>query len=198
MLKVKLFQEIEVPIGTMQPYNSINVPDNYMKCDGTIISRNEYPELFEIIGTAWGHGDGSTTFHLPDLRGLFARGADDDSGNDLGLEDRTPSNIGGNVDGVGSYQDDSYLSHNHGTGQGNHTHSYRAWDFVDYQAGSFYPATPLPNRGSVVFNNNDGMQIDYDLRKYPYYSGYSVTQSSTLGSESRSKNVSVRYIIRVK
>lgn len=36
--------------------------------DGREISRETYSKLFEVIGTAYGGGDGSTTFNLPDLR----------------------------------------------------------------------------------------------------------------------------------
>jgi microcystin-dependent protein len=43
--------------------------ENWLICDGRAISRTAYPELFTTIGTAFGAGDGSTTFNIPDLRG---------------------------------------------------------------------------------------------------------------------------------
>jgi microcystin-dependent protein len=46
-----------------------------MLCDGSAISRVAYATLFATIGVAWGAGDGSTTFNLPDLRGRVAVGA---------------------------------------------------------------------------------------------------------------------------
>lgn len=39
-----------------------------MPCNGAAISRTDYPDLFSAIGTAWGNGDGTTTFNVPDLR----------------------------------------------------------------------------------------------------------------------------------
>lgn len=41
------------------------VPDGFLLCDGSAISRRLYPELFEAIGTNYGAGDGSTTFNIP-------------------------------------------------------------------------------------------------------------------------------------
>ena len=57
-----------VPIGTGMDYFGPIVPVNYMFADGSAISRTEYAELFAIIGTTYGAGDGSTTFNLPDKR----------------------------------------------------------------------------------------------------------------------------------
>lgn len=45
----------------------------WLFCDGREISRTDYPELFEAIGTTYGEGDGTTTFNIPDRRGYFGR-----------------------------------------------------------------------------------------------------------------------------
>jgi microcystin-dependent protein len=59
-----------LPIGTMLPYASTNnIPTNWRICDGSEVSRTDYAELFNAIGTAYGAGDGETTFNLPDKRG---------------------------------------------------------------------------------------------------------------------------------
>jgi microcystin-dependent protein len=51
------------------------VPSGYLACDGSAVSRATYSNLFGIIGTVWGVGDGSTTFNVPDLRGRSPLGA---------------------------------------------------------------------------------------------------------------------------
>ena len=61
-----------------------SVPYGALKCDGATISRTAYAQLFSVIGTAFGAGDGSTTFRLPDLRGEFLRAWDDGRGVDSG------------------------------------------------------------------------------------------------------------------
>lgn len=43
-------------------------------CDGSAVSRSTYADLFAVIGTAAGSGNGSTTFNLPDLRNVWAVG----------------------------------------------------------------------------------------------------------------------------
>jgi len=56
------------PIGTILPYGGASAPSGWFLCDGTAVSRTTYSELFAVIGTAFGSGDGSTTFNLPDMR----------------------------------------------------------------------------------------------------------------------------------
>src|SRR5207245_844317 len=58
-----------VPIGTVIAYAGSTVPAGWLVCDGATLSRTQNTSLFAAIGTAWGSGDGSTTFNLPDLSG---------------------------------------------------------------------------------------------------------------------------------
>ena len=57
-----------MPIGSGCDYYGQTAPEGFLFADGSAISRTEYSELFEIIGTLYGAGDGSTTFNLPDKR----------------------------------------------------------------------------------------------------------------------------------
>jgi microcystin-dependent protein len=82
------------PIGTILSYGGENAPTGWMLCQGQAISRTTYAELFAVIGTAFGTGDGSTTFNIPDLRGEFLRGA--------GTNSHTNQGSGG---AVGEHQD---------------------------------------------------------------------------------------------
>jgi len=65
----------QTPIGTVLSYAGSTAPTNYMIADGSEISRTTFPELFGIIGTTYGAGDGSTTFNLPELSQKLIRGA---------------------------------------------------------------------------------------------------------------------------
>lgn len=56
-----------LPIGAIMPYTSKTTPSNWLPCNGQAVSRTDYAELFAIIGTQYGAGDGSTTFNVPDL-----------------------------------------------------------------------------------------------------------------------------------
>ena len=101
---VQDFLAPQVPIGTINTYGGITSPDGWMICDGTEVSRTTYSNLYSVIGDSFGAGDGSTTFLIPDMRGVFARG----------LESRATG--GRDPDGVramGSYQADEFKSHTH-------------------------------------------------------------------------------------
>jgi microcystin-dependent protein len=50
------------------------VQNGWLLCNGAQVSRITYNSLYQVIGTAYGAGDGSTTFNLPDLRGRFPLG----------------------------------------------------------------------------------------------------------------------------
>lgn len=63
-----------VPIGTVLDFAGSNAPTNYLLCDGQAVSRTEYAELFAVIGTTWGSGDGSTTFNVPNSQGRVSMG----------------------------------------------------------------------------------------------------------------------------
>ncbi len=58
-----------LPIGFEGYYPSANPPSNWLIEDGRAVSRTEYKELFDVIGTTYGNGDGSTTFNLPNKKG---------------------------------------------------------------------------------------------------------------------------------
>ena len=63
--------------SSSQPATSIEgywttAPANYLLEDGSAVSRSTYSDLFAVIGTTYGAGDGSTTFNLPDSRGRAA------------------------------------------------------------------------------------------------------------------------------
>lgn len=94
------------PIGSILPYGGATAPSGWFICDGTAVSRTTYAELFAVIGTSFGAGDGSTTFNLPDMRESVPKGA--------GLTGKT---VGNHVktDGlaVGEFIDDRVQEHKH-------------------------------------------------------------------------------------
>lgn len=63
-----------LPIGSMMPYGNSIPPTNWLVCDGRAVSREEYAELFSVIGINYGAGDGSTTFNLPNKQGRVSIG----------------------------------------------------------------------------------------------------------------------------
>jgi len=61
--------------GLIMQWAGPTAPDNWLFLQGQVISRTTYADLFAILGTTYGAGDGSTTFALPDMRGSTVIGA---------------------------------------------------------------------------------------------------------------------------
>lgn len=89
-----------LPASSVVYFPRTTAPTGWLKANGAAVSRTAYAELFAVIGTTFGTGDGVNTFNLPDLRGEFVRGLDDGRGVDAA---RT----------IGSQQAGSVENHNH-------------------------------------------------------------------------------------
>ena len=89
------------PPGSIMYFCGNTAPAGWIKANGAAVSRTTYAALYAAIGTAYGAGNGSSTFNVPDLRGEFVRGWDDSRGVDAGRI-------------LGSTQSDQLRSHTHG------------------------------------------------------------------------------------
>lgn len=72
--KIKPILSDGMPTGTVLSFAGNTVPENYLLCDGSAVSRSTYADLFKVIGTTYGAGDGSSTFNLPNLVNRFVEG----------------------------------------------------------------------------------------------------------------------------
>lgn len=64
-----------VPVGTIVDLAYAGTPPTgWLECNGALVSRSTYSDLFALIGTTWGAGDGTTTFALPNANDRFRRG----------------------------------------------------------------------------------------------------------------------------
>lgn len=97
----------QLPAGTMVPYGAESAPTGWLLAYGQAVSRTTYADLFTAIGTAFGVGDGTTTFNLPDMRGRVPAGKDDMGGTAAGrlgvtLTGTRASTANGNITGLSS------------------------------------------------------------------------------------------------
>ena len=122
--------QISSIVGTVAFFARSSAPTGWLKCNGAAISRTDYADLFDSIGTTYGTGNGSTTFNLPDLRGEFVRCLDDGRGVDNGrpltsssvahIQDWAIQNFSGAFNTATSYSDQvsssgiTYRSSNYG------------------------------------------------------------------------------------
>ena len=95
-----------LPVGTVIMVPHENDLEGFIDCDGTAYQRSTYQELFDVIGTTYGAGDGTNTFNVPDFRGRVAWGKEDDK--TLGYREAGLPNITGtlnahNTDATGAF-----------------------------------------------------------------------------------------------
>lgn len=104
----KLADNARTPIGTVNAYAGSTAPTGWLLCAGQAVSRTTYADLFAVISTTYGNGDGSTTFNLPDLRGRYVAGKDDMGGSAAGR--LVNPYLAGNTLGAGGGQQDVNVS----------------------------------------------------------------------------------------
>ena len=135
-VSIKALDGMSIGMGVDYYGTLNNIPTGWLVCDGSAISRTDYAELFAIIGTQYGSGDGSTTFNLPNKCGKYGVGYDPND-SDFNLIGKTGgsktvsytpegTNTGGSVGGH-TLTIDEIPSHTHKTGiQGNKAGEYNS------------------------------------------------------------------------
>jgi len=170
----KQYVDTVMPSGMIMPFAGTSAPTSWLACNGAAISRSTYATLYNAIGTTWGTGDGSTTFNVPDLRGMFLRGTGTNA---------TGSSSGAVGPSVGTYAADTYLNHSHtatSTDSG-HTHSINSTGPNGAGGGG------LPGFGTgTTYSTNTGTANITTT----------VATSTTGGTETKPKNYGVLYIIK--
>ena len=86
--------------GTIIPWPKATVLNGFLRCDGTAVSRTTYADLFAVIGTSYGAGDGASTFNVPNLQGKIPLGDDGSNfniGSSGGANAQTPNIVFGSA-----------------------------------------------------------------------------------------------------
>lgn len=174
-------------------------PDGFLVCDGSLVSRLTYAELFAAIGTLYGAGDGSTTFSLPDLRGEFIRGWDGGRGIDSGRgfatvqadENKSHSHTG-SATSAGAH------THTASTGSGGgHTHGIRIGSADAYEStASSVVATVNHRRVSSTTINSGGEHTHTVTVNSAGAHTHTVSVNNSGGPETRPRNVSLLPCIK--
>lgn len=73
--KIQYIYNNLIPTGIVQSFAGITIPDGWLLCDGSAVSRTDYADLYAVIGDTYGAGDGTTTFNLPNLVDKFVQGS---------------------------------------------------------------------------------------------------------------------------
>lgn len=169
-------------LGEVKTLSYPNLPQlpsgvEIVPCDGRAISRTTYASYFALVGTAFGKGDGSTTFNIPDYRGLVIRGWDGNSGRDSGrtfgtIQQSGVPNITGTFPGTEGQYVNSSTQTNSAT-------------------GAFYKVSSNTQVGSSANNvhDNDLFGIDASRVSSVYKNGL---------NECRMINSTGYFVVRIK
>lgn len=167
-----------VPTGSIAQFIMSAIPSGYLLANGAAVSRSTYAALNQLAsaagyGAPWGSGNGTTTFNIPDLRGLFGRAWDDGAGVDPGRA-------------IGTTQADAYLNHLHTLTDPGHAHLLT-------------PSLPIWSSGGgaveIVTQVSSNAQIGA-ITIQPSFTGITVNTSTTGGTETRPKNIALAYAIK--
>ncbi|HDV2201328.1 TPA: tail fiber protein [Escherichia coli] len=155
-----------LPVGVPVPWPSATPPTGWLKCNGAAFSAEEYPELAKAYPTN----------KLPDLRGEFIRGWDDERGVDSG---RT----------LLSSQGDAIRNITGGFGQLRVNSEINAIVDVQSVSGAFYGGTSVRNNINVSMTYANDRKIRQDV----HFSAANVVPTA---NENRPRNIAFNYIVR--
>lgn len=199
-----LLKEELLPIGSILIYPSENIPDNFLACDGSELSKKAYPDLYALIKGTW--GETKDTFFLPDLQGQFIRGWDKEQNIDPGRN-------------LGDVQEDALQGHGHKVlmtkvlrtdSSGNHKHKvyYKSHD-VSSGMFSSYPVYEVSYNTENETFSSDGSGTTYegshthDIKIPDGFIQIREPEASIFGipriaTETRPKNIALMFCMKVK
>jgi microcystin-dependent protein len=170
------------PVGSIVPYagTDVSTPAGWLFCGGQAVSRTTYADLFAVVGTTYGSGDGSTTFNVPDLRGRVVAGKDNMAGSAASRLTAGTSGITGTTLGAAGGNE---ALHSHTHTQNAHSHQ-----FIPKYGGS---------RGTTVNMDVPGFGNDYGLDNSFIGSTTATNQNTGAGaSQNVQPTLVTNYIIK--
>jgi len=149
------------PPGSVLAFAGAAAPAGWLLCNGTTVSRAQYPALFAVLGTTYGSGDGSTTFNLPDMRGRTIAGKDNMGGTAAGRLTSGGSGITATSLGASGGAESTTLTAAQ-SGMPNHTHGsstlFAKWWALTSAQNPFVQVSTPPWTANV-YGNGGGRAV---------------------------------------
>lgn len=175
-----LIDQIIPPLGTIQIWagRENNLPLNYKLCNGDILNRDNYEELYNVIGKIYSDGLApGKLFRLPDLRGRFIVGYD-------------PRDSDYNEQGSKGGEKTHILTTNE---LPSHVHKLRDYYYIEGQEYN-----PIDGAENVYENYSGSHDTDND-NCYLHFKNHSTEATGVnKAHENRPPYYTLAYIMRVK
>ena len=177
-------------VGTIAQTARISAPDGWLLCEGQEVSRTEYVRLFNVIGTSYGSGNGSTTFNVPNIQGRLVVGKNTGTFSALGLTGGTEKvTLTSAQTGIIAHSHPNTLSdpgHFHNT-----SHSHTVGDHSHGQL-----VTHTGAGGSAIRRDykSDGSSWTYPQGANTYGSGGLTTSTNNPQSDTKTTGLSISNV----
>ena len=159
-------------VGVIKPWGKSTAPVGYLLCDGAAVSRTTYADLFAVIASTYGAGNGSTTFNVPDLQGKMPQGYDGSTYNLAGTGGANTVTVSvtdnqsvSSTDTLAVSVTGSISNTSLSTAQlGSHTHTYSAFNYNPEHGGHGADgASSLTSKGSGSAGSGTGHTHSHTL-----------------------------------
>ena len=166
-----LWEGADVPVGTINMYAGAvaDIPTGWLLCNGAAVSRTTYAQLFAVLDTEYGVGDGSGTFNVPNFvtSNKFPRAATNDAGR---------GTTGGASDVTLTSAQSGLPVHTHGVTDPGHTHGANSGGnstfsgslFRNHNSGGTTITTNTATTGVSVNNNTTADASSSHENKPPF------------------------------
>lgn len=161
------------PVGGIIEWGNAQPPAGYLVCDGTAVSRTTYADLFAVIGTTFGVGDGSTTFNLPNFKGRTPLGVG--LATATGATTHTLAQMGGEE--THTLTTAEIPAHTHSITDPGHIHEIRANSFAGDRRIVPGPLGADGDKYSFTDSGNDASSTTAHL--YAFGAGMNVTATNS-------------------
>jgi len=199
-----------VPVGAIFAFPTDVELSGYLKCNGVLYTKSEYPKLAQLLVNFTPSTTNSTHFNVPDFRGQYLRGADDSGSSHIdyaGMTDVVTNQATTNTKRTGVKLTDSFKSHGHGVTDPGHNHGAGQEPHWHFTGGSIDTNSPVmvdgapPWGGPLVDGINDSMynQSGTSAAQPQVYVSANTSNISVQNSgqvETRPKSVLVNYYIK--
>jgi microcystin-dependent protein len=163
-----IWEGADIPVGTVNMYAGAvaDIPNGWLLCNGTAVSRTTYAQLFAVLDTEYGVGDGATTFNVPDFvtTNKFPRAATNDAGR---------GGTGGESTHTLTSSESGTTAHGHGVTDPGHIHGSAKGNGVSQGGGGSTPTgayqdTTSSTTGLTVNDSSAASASSAHENKPPY------------------------------